>query len=200
MIRLRLVTPEDTLSLLEIYRPYVEETPITFEAVPPAPEAFAQRIAHISAAFPYLVAEQDGKVCGYAYAHAFHEREAYGWSVETSIYLDRDCRGQGIGPMLYRALLTLLAAQGVRNVCAIVTTPNVRSERLHAAMGFVPSGVLPNFGYKLGQWHSVAYLTRALREDTSPPTPILGIHRLPQEVITAALQQDFQDFCKSPLQ
>ena len=124
MITLRFARPEDADALLEIYRPYVEETAISFETSVPSREEFLRRITEISAFYPYLLAESDEQILGYAYAHEFGERGAFRWTVETSIYVRRDCRGAGVGARLYRALFELLRAQGMRTACAIITCPN----------------------------------------------------------------------------
>ena len=189
VIILRPVRPEDTAELLEIYRPYVESTSISFETEVPSQEDFARRIADITAEYPYLVAEESGVILGYAYAHAFSSRDAYRWTAETTIYLRQDAQGQHVGGRLYRVLLALLRAQGVRTACAIVTASNERSLRFHNALGFVSGGVLPDFGYKLGQWHSVAYLYLPLGPAEPLPEEPVGIAALAPERIAAILAE-----------
>ena len=73
----RTATPEDAAALLEIYRPYVEETAITFEYDVPSEEEFARRIRTVLRQYPYIIAEAEGKITGYAYVSRFHERKAY---------------------------------------------------------------------------------------------------------------------------
>ena len=116
---IRLARESDAEKLLEIYRPYVETTSITFETEVPTVAEFAGRIRETLTKFPYLVIEEDGEILGYAYAHPFHTRAAYGWTVESSVYLRRDVRHGHIGTLLYEALLERLERQGVRNVCEI---------------------------------------------------------------------------------
>ena len=89
-IRIRTASLQDAKELLEIYRPYVEHTAITFEYTPPTEEEFAGRIRGVLSKYPYLVAEGNGKILGYAYVSSFNEREAYDWAVETSIYVDQN--------------------------------------------------------------------------------------------------------------
>ncbi len=189
MPMLRFVKPEDASRLLEIYRPYVEHTTISFETEPPSLEEFQRRITSFSGWFPYLVAEEDEAILGYAYAHAFHERAAYGWTVETSIYVERGLRGKGLGKRLYQALLTLLQAQGIRTVCAVVTIPNDPSIGFHQALGFHQAGILPQVGYKLGQWHDVAYLTRQLNPAQDAPEPLIPVGSLEPEWVQRVLEQ-----------
>ena len=186
MMTLRLARPQDSAALLEIYRPYVENTSISFETEPPSVEEFRRRVVDFSAKFPYILAEEDGRVLGYAYAHAFHDRAAYDWTVETSIYVAESARGQQVGRRLYDALLSLLTLQGVRNVCAVITFPNDPSIAFHKAMGFEVGGLFPDFGYKLGAWHAVAYLYKVL--GSGEPAPLIPIGGLDRDTVEAVLR------------
>ena len=104
-MKLERVTPADAPALLEIYGPYVENTAISFEYAVPSVEEFTRRIQTISARYPYIKAvDEAGTILGYAYAGPFKTRAAYDWAVETTIYVRRDCRGQGVGRGLYEAL------------------------------------------------------------------------------------------------
>lgn len=189
MICLRFAVPEDAPALLDIYRPYVEKTTISFETQVPSIQDFEARIREYSQRFPYLVALEDGVPLGYAYAHPFHDRGAYAWTVESSIYVSENARGRHIGQRLYEALFSLLKAQGVKNVCAVVTIPNEPSMAFHHRLGFQSGGVLPNFGYKLGQWCGVSYLYRALEQSSEgTPAPILEIRQLPPELCSRLLE------------
>lgn len=188
MISLRFATVNDAPALLEIYRPYVENTSISFETEVPALAEFEARIREYSAFFPYLVAEEDGKILGYAYAHAFHERKAYQWTVETSIYVAETARGNHVGKTLYGALLPLLKAQGIQNTCAVITVPNAPSMAFHHAMGFHSGNLLPDFGYKNGAWRGVAYLYCALGPHEASPKPPVSIWELPEEILKNLLK------------
>ena len=109
MVSVREASVEDAAELLEIYRPYVEHTDVSFEYVTPSVQEFAGRIAHTLQRYPYLVAQnEDGELLGYAYASAFKSREAYDWSVETSIYVDMEQKRSGIGRRLYEELENIL--------------------------------------------------------------------------------------------
>ena len=110
---IKTVSAEDIQRLLEIYKPYVEETAITFEYQVPSLEEFQERVRRIQKRYPYLAAWKDGKIVGYAYASPFKERAAYDWAVETSIYVCRTEKGNGIGKKLYGALEEALAAQHI---------------------------------------------------------------------------------------
>ena len=130
-IQIRSAAPADAPALLAIYAPYVAHTAITFEYDVPAEAEFARRIAETLKRYPYLVAEEDGVPVGYAYAGKFHDRAAYDWSVESTIYCAPDARGFGVGDLLYRALLELLEQCGYWNVYALVADPNPASEHIH---------------------------------------------------------------------
>ena len=181
--QLRYAVEQDAPALLEIYRPYVETTSITFETEVPTVEEFAGRIRETLTKFPYLVVEEDGAILGYAYAHPFHVRAAYGWTVESSVYVRQDVRHGHIGTLLYEALLERLERQGVRNVCAVVTVPNEPSMAFHERMGFRTAGILPDFGYKMDEWHGVEYLYRHLGAQGEAPKPLLPLSELPAELL-----------------
>ena len=119
---IRLARPDDAAALLEIYAPYVWDTAITFEYTPPSEEEFQRRILSVEERYPYLVAEQHGRIAGYAYASRFKERAAYDWDVETSIYLRMDERHHGLGWLLYEKLEAVLRLQGVVNLHACITS------------------------------------------------------------------------------
>ena len=126
-MNIRTATPADAPQLLHIYAPYVENTSITFEYEVPSPEEFAGRIRHTLENYPYLAAEENGIIQGYAYASAFKARAAYAWSVETSIYVREDAGHRGIGTALYHALEDILAKQNICSLCACIAYPNPAS-------------------------------------------------------------------------
>jgi phosphinothricin acetyltransferase len=164
---IRPATPEDAASLLEIYRPYVEGTAVSFETETPSVEAFAARIDKALNGWAWLVAEQDGQCVGYAYGSLHRERAAYRWSVETSAYVRAGWHGRGLGQALYRALFDELAERGYCNALAVVVLPNPASLALHRSVGFEEVGVIKRGGHKFNRWHDVMWLQRVLR--ASPP-------------------------------
>ena len=126
----RTARPEDAEELLKIYAPYVENTAITFEYEVPSIEEFQQRIENTLRKYPYFVAEQDGKPAGYAYAGPLKERAAYDWAVETTIYIQQEKRGIGIGKRLYDRLESVLKEQGILNLYACIAYPEQEDEYL----------------------------------------------------------------------
>ncbi len=176
-ISIRPVRLSDADKLLAIYSYYVEETAITFEYDVPSLEEFEERIRSISSCYPYLVAESDGQILGYAYAHAFHERAAFQWCVEMTIYLDRACRGRGIGPFLYQELESQLKAQGYLNLYASIAIPEVEdeylthnSEEFHRHLGYKTIGTFRNSGYKFDTWYHMIWMEKIIGAHNSSAT------------------------------
>ncbi|RYY39347.1 MAG: N-acetyltransferase family protein [Chitinophagaceae bacterium] len=156
-IRLRPATVADAAEILAIYQPYIESSAITFEEEVPSLDAFATRISNCLRRYPWIVAEADGKVAGYAYAASYNERAAYQWACLASVYLADDYKGKGLARPLYEALFRLLRAQGYRSVFALITLPNAPSVGLHERCGFRYFTTFDNIGYKLGSWHEVGW-------------------------------------------
>jgi L-amino acid N-acyltransferase YncA len=159
---IRLATESDAGSVAGIYRPAVEESAISFEIAAPAGEEMARRMRDTLVSYPWLVCDLDGRAAGYAYAAQHSVRNAYRWSVNTSVYIDRRCWRLGIGRGLYRSLFAILAAQGYFNAYAGIALPNPASVSLHESMGFEPIGVYRRVGYKFGGWRDVGWWQRLL--------------------------------------
>ncbi len=152
----------DAAALLEIYRPYVEDTSITLEYDVPSLAEFEDRIREFTAEFPYLVAEIDGKIVGYAYAHRYKVRFGYRFCAELSVYIHREHRGKGLGRRLYGALIELLTEMGYQNLYGVVTDPNPPSFALHEAFGFREAGREHLAGFKQGEWRDVVLFERLI--------------------------------------
>lgn len=168
-LTIRPAREEDAPRLLEIYRPYVEHTAITFEYDTPTLEEFTSRIRQVKQKFPYLVAETADGIIGYAYAHPFHERAAYGWSAETSIYIDQTLCRSGIGGLLYRVLEELIASQNVLNLNACVAVPEAddpyltdNSFNFHRHVGYQVVGTFHKCGYKFDRWYNMVWLEKLI--------------------------------------
>lgn len=178
-VTIRVATPEDALQLLEIYTPYVLNTAITFEYEPPTLEEFRARIKHTLERYPYLVAERSDthgntRIVGYVYASPFKARPAYDWAVETSIYVDQNERGQGIGRALHDALKQALQAMGILNMEACIATTEVEDEHLtnasrsfHAHLGYRLVGEFKQCGYKYNRWYNMVWMELLIGEHNS---------------------------------
>ncbi|WP_171943702.1 GNAT family N-acetyltransferase [Streptococcus suis] len=162
MIKIQSAQIEDAADLVAIYAPYVEDTAITFETEVPTVEAFASRIEKTLEKFPYLVAVEEGKVVGYAYASTYYARAAYDWTVELSVYVSREARGKGIGSLLYDALEEELTARGFKNFLACIALPNPASLALHKKRGYEQVAHFKNVGYKFDTWHDIVWLQKSL--------------------------------------
>ena len=171
--RVRPATVADAAACVEIYRPYVLDTAITFETDVPTVAEMADRIVDARVMHEWLVLEVDGAVTGYAYARQFNSRAAYQWSVETSVYLAQGRLRSGGGRMLYAALLRRLTERGFRRAFAGIAQPNDASNALHHAFGFRRAGHYRRVGWKLGAWHDVQWWQLDLPNDEAdPPRPI----------------------------
>ena len=168
----------DAAELLEIYRPYVEHTAITFEYTVPELDEFAGRISHTLERYPYIVAERDGAIIGYAYVSRFVGRAAYDWAVETSIYVAENERRTGIGKRLYFALEDILKKQGILNMEACIGVAekedeylNNNSEHFHEHLGYRLVGEFKKCGYKFGRWYNMVWMEKFIGEhlDEQPP-------------------------------
>lgn len=164
-LHIRQASEGDAPVLLAIYRPYVEDTAISFETVAPTVEEFAARVKKALSGWQWLVAESGGNCAGYAYGSLHRERAAYRWSVEVSAYVASAYKRRGIGRALYLRLLDDLAAKGFCNAYAGITLPNDASVGLHRSVGFEPVGVFKSVGWKFQKWHDVAWFQRALRNE-----------------------------------
>jgi L-amino acid N-acyltransferase YncA len=186
---IRLAVSRDAARIAEIYAPAVEGSAISFEIEAPDAREVARRIGFVTQRTPWLVAERDGVVLGYAYGGQFRERPAYRWTVEVSAYVAPEAQGAGVARAMYTSLFAALAVQGYRNLIAGIALPNPASIRLHEAMGFVAAGVYHNVGYKLGAWRDVAWFERPIGDfdaNPSPPRPLPEVRESPS--FAAALE------------
>jgi phosphinothricin acetyltransferase len=169
---IRLGEPErDAAGVADIYRTSVESGVASFEEVAPEAAEMAERMTATLAMTPWLVAELDAGVVGYAYAGPHHARPGYRWSVNVSVYVATRHAGQGVGRRLYRELFAILARQGFVNVYAGIALPNEASVALHRSMGMALVGVYRRVGFKFGAWHDVAWYGLRLNEPVGPPAP-----------------------------
>lgn len=193
-IHLRIAAADDAEELLDIYAPYVTETAISFEYDVPSLEEFKARITNTLQKYPYIVAEQDGQILGYAYTHAFVGRAAYDWSAETTIYLKKDKTKMGIGRMLYEVLEKISMAQNILNMNACIGYPEVEDEHLnmnsvhfHEHMGYRMVGTFHNSGYKFGTWYHMVWMEKIIGQHTSTPLPVIPFSELNHETVTNLL-------------
>ena len=168
-LKIRDAQIEDAERLVEIYSYYVLNTAVSFEYKVPTVDEFKERIRKVKAKLPYLVCEKDGVIAGYVYASAYSEREAYNWTVSTSIYVDKDYRRQGIGSLLYENLEERLKKLGIKNLLAGAAFIETEEEYLthdspkfHEKLGYVRAAQLKGVGKKFDRWYDLIWLQKKL--------------------------------------
>ena len=168
---IRLAVADDAASLAAIYRPYVEESRISFEEV--APDAAEMTARMQGELYPWFVAEEDDFIVGYAASSPFRTRPAYRWTVETGVYLAPEAQGRGIGAALLLRLLDTLTRQGFVSAVGAIALPNDASIALHEKLGFTRSGTYHGVGYKMGEWLDVGLWQKELApRDRTPAEPL----------------------------
>ena len=148
----------------------MENTAVSYEITAPDADEFERRIQQTKLHFPYLAAEIDGKIVGYAYAHPYGERAGYRLTAEPSIYVERAYRRSGIGRMLYEELERLLKEQGIHSMVAVVAAPETDndpyltrdSQKFHERMGFVKAGELHQCGRKFDRWYNIMHMEKLI--------------------------------------
>jgi L-amino acid N-acyltransferase YncA len=172
MTTIRTSRDEDLAAITAIYAHHVLHGTGTFETEPPSlADMTARRADVLSKNLPYLVAEKDGEILGFAYCNWFKPRPAYRYSAEDSIYLANDARGKGLGKQLLEALVQAAEAAGVRKLIAVIgDSANIGSVGVHRAQGFSHVGILKDCGWKFGQWRDVVLMDKVIGQgrDTAP--------------------------------
>ena len=168
-LTIREVREEDAERLAEIYAYYVENTAVSFEYTAPTVDEFRERIRKISARYPYLVCEKQGRVIGYVYAGRYNPRDAYQWTVTTSIYIDPQFHRQGAGALLYKKLEEKLREQGVINLLAGVGYSEEEDEYLthdslhfHLKEGYTQVARMKEIGKKFDRWYDLLWLQKKI--------------------------------------
>lgn len=166
---IRSMKPEDTENILAIYSPYIETTAITCECSKPKLDEFRKRIINISNHYPFIVAELNGVIIGYAYANHFNSRYAFRFSVETSIYISLDMHKKGIGTILYKELEEQLKRLGIKNLYANIVSSDNADENLtgeslffHKKLGFKEVGKLTKCAYKFNKWYDIIWMEKII--------------------------------------
>lgn len=184
-VSIRMATEEDAEEILKIYSPYVTDTAITFEYEIPSITEFSQRIKDTLQMYPYIVAMEEKRIVGYAYASAFKKRAAYNWAVETSIYLKQDCTGNGLGKKLYLALENILKRQNIINLNSCIAYTSVEDVYLdntsmffHEHLGYSKVAHFTKCGYKFDTWYDMIWMEKILGDHPAVPDPFIPIARI----------------------
>lgn len=184
---IRMIKDEDCFTCWWWYNWYITHSSCTFETEPVDQSVFMDRIHQVRKKYPWIVLQEDDKLLGYAYLSSFHERKAYEWTCDLSIYMNPDERGHGYGHKLMDAIIELARKDGYMNCVSIITGGNTASEKLHEKCGFVKKATFENFGYKNGEWRDVSYYVLKLNEPVDKPEPpknldpfsVVKPHRVP---------------------
>lgn len=174
-IKIRLANESDAGDILEIYRPYILNTCVSFESDIPTPEAFWSRIENILQSLPWLVCEYGSQIAGYAYAADHRSRKAYQSTKEVSVYIHDHFKRKGIATALYTTLIQLLKIQGVTNCLAGIALPNEASIRLHKKLGFRKIGIYHQVGFKFDAFRDVSWWELFIGEKNENPTGIIPV-------------------------
>ncbi len=190
--KIRKASVIDAPAILEIYRPYVLNTAITFEYTVPELDEFEERIRHVLKKYPYIVAERTGTIVGYAYVGPLHERAAYDWAVETSIYIDENLQHSGLGKRLYSALEDILKKQGILNVNACIAYPDStrphdkhldkNSAEFHEHLGYHLVGEFHKCGYKFNHWYNMIWMEKFIGEHVDDQPPVKTFKEILPEI------------------
>ncbi|MDO4312502.1 MAG: GNAT family N-acetyltransferase [Eubacteriales bacterium] len=189
-ILIRAATTYDAEKILEIYAPYVRKTAITFEYDVPEPEDFRDRMRDILKKYPYIVAERNGEILGFAYTSTFKGRAAYDWAAETSIYVKESKRKTGIGKRLYNVLEGISKTQNILNLNACIAYPETEDEYLtknsvhfHEHLGYQEVGVFHKCGYKFGIWYNMMWMEKLIGEHSDNPHAVIPFPELEAETL-----------------
>ena len=195
---IRPAAEKDVPEILAIYAPYVENSTATFEYDVPTLTEFKARISNILSQYPYLIAELDGKIVGYAYATPFRTRAAYQWNVETTIYVHKDYKKLGIGKILYETLEKILKVQNVLNLNACIAYTATEDEyltndskRFHEKLGYSFVGEFHQCGFKYNRWYSMIWMEKFLDEHVENPAKVIPFKELGEEQLGGILDYAF---------
>ena len=162
MPAIRHIEKNDIAKCLEIYNYYIKNTTVTFEETPLDLSRFSERVGKISEKYPFLVAEENGSIIGYAYFDVFNARSAYRHTADLSIYLDCSFISGGVGSKLYKELEKLAPEYAINNIISIITAENEKSIAFHEKNGFALKGRLENVGVKFSRNLSVLFYQKTL--------------------------------------
>ena len=184
-INIRVATTEDAVALLKIYTPYVEHTAITFDYEVPTEKEFREKIESLLKKYPVLVAETAEGVVGYAYADTFKNKPAYDWAVETTIYVEENCKKMGIGKRLYEELECILKSQNIVNLNACIAYPEEEDEhltkdsvRFHEKLGYRMVGEFRQCGYKFNRWYNMVWMEKHIGVHTNSQPDVIFYENL----------------------
>lgn len=181
MATIRLAESEDLSGIIDITNQAIRETAANFHVEPRTLDELTAAWQEAKEFYPWVIAEDDGTVLGFASASPYKAKAAYRWTAEVTIYIHPDHRGRGIGHTLYSRLLAILEAQGYRTIVGGITLPNPASIRLHESLGFKHVGTLTRAGWKLARWHDVGFWRMGFSGGGEEPKPLKPVRKVEPE-------------------
>lgn len=189
MYQIRLASTQDAEEIAGIYRPFVDETAISFESTPPTTAQMAERIEQALEKHSWWVCAYHDQVVGYAYAGALRTRAAYRFTAEASVYVSPQHHRKGIARALYQLLHNILLLQGFKTCYAGMTAPNPASKAFHESMGYLHMATYSNVGFKNGEWHSTEWFHKSLAPTQGAPEELLTLTELSPQRVEEAIAQ-----------
>lgn len=187
-LEVRFATSQDIPRIVEMFAYYAENTDYTFYEHAPSVMGYTAYMQRIQRTYPFIVAVRGGKLAGYAYAGPVRPQDAYGWDAETTIYLDHEMTGSGVGSCLYRALIELLDIQGFANLYAVIAGGNEASIKLHGKFGFSELATIPRTGYKQGSWRDIVIYLKELQHPRTPD-PVVEIGAVSRDIYERVFEE-----------
>ena len=186
-VDVRMAREGDLAAVRDIVNWAIENTHYNFHTAPLTTDDWRASWTSGRERMPWLAARSDGGVVGVAYAHPFHARRAYSWTVETTVYVSPEHHRRGVCSALYRVLLPILAAQGFHTALGVIALPNPGSVALHERCGFVASGETPRVGWKFDRWWGIGHWQKMLQDEahvpTEPQSVADALHRLGKDTL-----------------
>lgn len=176
MVDIRSAQFDDLPEMLEISNWAALNTPANFAIEPETLESWEAEYRETHETHPWLAAELEGAIVGFAKASPWKGRCAYTWSAEVTVYVHPDLHGRSIGTALYSRLIPILKTQGYHTLLGGITQPNEASVRLHESFGFRRVALLEQVGWKFEKWHDVGYWELILSDDDAPPDVIKPVN------------------------
>lgn len=168
MIEFEIANESHAKDLVKIYNYYVENTTVSYETEAVSVSDFAKRIMQTSAKYPYIIAVENGKILGYAYASSYRTRAAFNWGCELSVYVDKNARANGVGTKLLGKLIAILKAMNFTVLYSFIDYPNDSSMALHRKFNFNEVGTLTRTGYKHEKWLDMMILDLQIGDFNAP--------------------------------
>ena len=189
MIKLRMIKEDDIREVLSIYRPYVTNTPISFEYTVPSYRKFTKRVHKITATYPWIVAEINHQIVGYAYTGRFRERAAFAWDAEFQCILMKIFTDRVLDAGFIWRQKKISKLQGIYNIYSLVTSTAKNSIGFHEAMGFERAAELKNCGWKFDHWYGLIYFQKKIGDFEKVPEQTIPIEFIEGKTLAEILEK-----------